>query len=189
MHAHLSLAQELDIHSLNTCHRHHSLYALLFAPLIENKEKERERERDKDSTYFSPPSGQTKVLAPPSPPNPNYQIHQYQYNNNNGTAPGSTFQSGRSVSPTTSERDPSKCGLLVIRVVEARGLTLPTGFDSTTLQKNHPHYGSPTNSSRESLQRKWWLPYAVLEFDKNEILIDALGGEMSNPVWQYRAHL
>ncbi|KAG0049386.1 hypothetical protein BGZ90_007356, partial [Linnemannia elongata] len=55
-------------------------------------------------------------------------------------------------------------------------------------QKNHPHYGSPTNSSRESLQRKWWLPYAVLEFDKNEVLIDALGGEMSNPVWQYRAH-
>ncbi|KAF8937000.1 AGC protein kinase Gad8 [Haplosporangium gracile] len=79
--------------------------------------------------------------------------------------------------------------MLVIRVVEARGLTLPTGFDSTIAsQKNHPHYGSPTNSSRESLQRKWWLPYAVLEFDKNEVLIDALSGEMSNPVWQYRAH-
>jgi serum/glucocorticoid-regulated kinase 2 len=41
------------------------------------------------------------------------------------------------------------------------------------------------------LQRKrfWWLPYVVLEFDKNEILIDALGGDLSNPVWNYRAQL
>ncbi|KAK3840583.1 MAG: kinase-like domain-containing protein [Linnemannia elongata] len=154
-----------------------------------NKEKEREKERDKDSAYFSPPSGQTKILSPPSPPSPNQQYHHHNSTNNNGngTAPASTFQNGRSVSPTSSI-DPSKSGMLVIRVVEARGLTLPTGFDSTMSQKNHPHYGSPTNSSRESLQRKWWLPYAVLEFDKNEVLIDALGGEMSNPVWQYRAH-
>jgi hypothetical protein len=45
--------------------------------------------------------------------------------------------------------------------------------------------------NRESLQRKrfWWLPYVVLEFDKNEILIDALGGDLSNPVWNYRAQL
>ena len=41
------------------------------------------------------------------------------------------------------------------------------------------------------MQRKryWWLPYVVLEFDKNEILIDALGGDLSNPVWNYRADL
>jgi len=45
--------------------------------------------------------------------------------------------------------------------------------------------------NRESLQRKrfWWLPYVVLEFDKNEILIDALGGDLSNPTWNYRAQL
>lgn len=29
----------------------------------------------------------------------------------------------------------------------------------------------------------------VLEFDKNEVLIDALGGDLSSPSWQYRAHL
>jgi len=41
------------------------------------------------------------------------------------------------------------------------------------------------------MQRKryWWLPYVVLEFDKNEILIDALGGDLSSPVWNYRADL
>lgn len=31
--------------------------------------------------------------------------------------------------------------------------------------------------------------YVVLEFDKNEVLIDALGGELDSPVWMFRAHL
>lgn len=30
--------------------------------------------------------------------------------------------------------------------------------------------------------------YVVLEFDKNEVLIDALGGELAAPVWMFRAH-
>ena len=51
--------------------------------------------------------------------------------------------------------------------------------------------GRRSTSNRESMQRKryWWLPYVVLEFDKNEILIDAMGGDLSNPVWNYRADL
>jgi serum/glucocorticoid-regulated kinase 2 len=46
-------------------------------------------------------------------------------------------------------------------------------------------------SNRESFQRhrSWWLPYVVLEFDKNEILIDAFGGDISSPIWNYRADL
>ena len=32
------------------------------------------------------------------------------------------------------------------------------------------------------------MPYVVLEFDKNEILIDALGGDLSTPVWMFKAH-
>ena len=41
------------------------------------------------------------------------------------------------------------------------------------------------------MQRKqyWWLPYVVLEFDKNEILVEALGGDLSKPEWNYRADL
>jgi len=35
----------------------------------------------------------------------------------------------------------------------------------------------------------WWLPYIVLEYDKNEVLVDALGGELDSPVWHYRARL
>jgi serum/glucocorticoid-regulated kinase 2 len=29
----------------------------------------------------------------------------------------------------------------------------------------------------------------VLEFDKNEVLIDALGGEIAAPVWMYQTNL
>lgn len=53
--------------------------------------------------------------------------------------------------------------------------------------------GAPTmtNNNRDSVQRKqqWWLPYVVLEFDKNEVLIDALGGDLAAPVWMYSATL
>ncbi|KAG8931274.1 hypothetical protein FRC01_001565 [Tulasnella sp. 417] len=46
------------------------------------------------------------------------------------------------------------------------------------------------SGNRDGLQRKvcWWLPYVVLEFDKNEVLIDALGGTIQEPVWMFRAH-
>ena len=46
-------------------------------------------------------------------------------------------------------------------------------------------------SNRESYQRKrnWWLPYIVLEFDNNQVLVDAMGGDLANPIWNYRAAL
>lgn len=71
---------------------------------------------------------------------------------------------------------------------EVRGITLPQGAKVPEsigpvpiLQRN----------KRDSFQRRqfWWLPYIVLEFDKNEVLIDAVGGETSNPVYNFRANL
>lgn len=49
--------------------------------------------------------------------------------------------------------------------------------------------GPGASKNRDSLQRKqlWWLPYVVLEFDKNEVLVDALGGDLNGPVWMYSA--
>ena len=39
--------------------------------------------------------------------------------------------------------------------------------------------------NRESLQRRrhWWLPYVVIDFDNNQIPIDALGGDLQSPTW------
>lgn len=85
-----------------------------------------------------------------------------------------------------------RSGVLTIRVVEARnlnppeGVPLPSGIRDAVEQAQ----AGMARGARESLQRKqmWWLPYVVLEFEKNEILIDALGGELNSPTWMFRAH-
>ena len=75
-----------------------------------------------------------------------------------------------------------------------RGLALPSGVPIPDVIHRALESVSTTKNilrNRESLQRRrfWWLPYVVLEFDKNEILIDALGGDLANPIWNYRANL
>lgn len=79
--------------------------------------------------------------------------------------------------------------------ISGRGLSLPPNATiPDVIAKALESAPSPTRrstSNRESMQRRryWWLPYVVLEFDKNEILIDALGGDLNSPVWNYRADL
>ncbi|KZP01329.1 Pkinase-domain-containing protein [Calocera viscosa TUFC12733] len=103
----------------------------------------------------------------------------------------------------------SRSGLLTVCVSQARGLSLPAGIplppavdkalrsqeaqvassvSAASVSKQQQQARSSKN--RESLQRKqvWWLPYVIIEFDKNEILLDALGGDISAPVWMYRTH-
>jgi serum/glucocorticoid-regulated kinase 2 len=47
-----------------------------------------------------------------------------------------------------------------------------------------------TSNSKDSVTRRcWFLPYVVLEFDKNAIMIDAVGGQMSSPSWVSQADL
>lgn len=75
-----------------------------------------------------------------------------------------------------------------------RGLTLPPGIHVPEVVQKALDAGAPprrSTSNRDSMQRKrnWWLPYVVLEFDKNEVLVDALGGDLSKPEWNYRADL
>ncbi|KAI9317060.1 kinase-like domain-containing protein [Dichotomocladium elegans] len=86
-----------------------------------------------------------------------------------------------------SHRTDPKSGVLLIRVCDARGLSLPSGASMPTAPPQQSH---PPARNRESLTRKqnWWLPYVVLEFDKNEILVDALAGDAANPIYHYRAN-
>ncbi|WRT64732.1 uncharacterized protein IL334_001666 [Kwoniella shivajii] len=111
----------------------------------------------------------------------------------------------RSTTPTPGNPHPdevarppvAKSGMLKIRVTAAKGLNLPQGVPvPTPIQaalsspsSNSPRVSTNLRGNRDSLQRKqvWWLPYVVLEFDKNEVLVDALGGDLSSPVWMYSA--
>lgn len=76
-----------------------------------------------------------------------------------------------------------------------RGLSLAPGVQvPEVIQKaleSSPPAPRRAASNRESYQRKrnWWLPYVVLEFDNNQVLVDAMGGDLSNPIWNYRAAL
>jgi serum/glucocorticoid-regulated kinase 2 len=77
-------------------------------------------------------------------------------------------------------------GLLLIRIVEARNLTIPVA----ALQQVQINVQNNSAASVQAAAGKaWWLPYVVLEFDRNELQIDALGGDLQNPVWKYRANL
>jgi serum/glucocorticoid-regulated kinase 2 len=82
--------------------------------------------------------------------------------------------------------------MLTIRIFSGRGLSLAPKVEVPDVIQKALDAAPPSRkstSNRESMQRKryWWLPYVVLEFDKNEVLIDAIGGDLSNPVWNYRA--
>ena len=65
----------------------------------------------------------------------------------------------------------------------------PSSSLSSSLSSSPRVQTNPIRNQRDSLQRKqvWWLPYVVLEFDKNEVLVDALGGDLASPVWMYSA--
>lgn len=77
----------------------------------------------------------------------------------------------------------------------ARGLALPAGTaipDVIHQALSAVPNGRRSMGKRDSMQRKrtWWLPYLVVEFDKNEVAVDALdGSDLANPVWNYRACL
>ncbi|KAA1073077.1 AGC protein kinase Gad8 [Puccinia graminis f. sp. tritici] len=98
----------------------------------------------------------------------------------------------------------SSPGTLVIRIVEATGLKLPEGTElperiQRALESDAANSSSVSGSvgpglnskasHRVSVHRKqkWWLPYCILTYDKNEILVDAVGGALENPGWMYRA--
>ncbi|KAH7911768.1 kinase-like domain-containing protein [Hygrophoropsis aurantiaca] len=84
-----------------------------------------------------------------------------------------------------------RSGMLSIRIFSGRGLSLAPGVQvPDVIQKAlNTTPSRRSTSNRESMQRKrnWWLPYIVLEFDNNQVLVDAIGGDLTNPVWNYRA--
>ena len=106
---------------------------------------------------------------------------------------GDTPTPSRPTTPRPADGTP-RSGLLTIKVLQGRNLTLPPGSILPPAIESALASGIPrnsTSSNRESVQRRrhWWLPYVVLEFDKTQIMIDSLGGDLSTPVWMYRAFL
>jgi len=117
----------------------------------------------------------------------------------------------RSTTPTPAypQGKPNpRSGLLAIRVLWAEGLSLPAGTtvppavqsalasqqakiaasvspSSVTQQRL-----AKTRGNRDSIQRTqcWWLPYLVMEYEVNQVLITPLGGDLQKPLYMYQAH-
>lgn len=99
--------------------------------------------------------------------------------------------------------------MLTIRVLWAENMAVPAGTSLpaavqaalTSQQAKVASAMSPNSvtqsrlaaskSKRDSVQRShcWWLPYLVMEFEVNQILITPLGGELEKPLYMYQAHL
>ncbi|KAJ7288262.1 kinase-like domain-containing protein [Mycena rebaudengoi] len=115
----------------------------------------------------------------------------------------------RSTTPTPGGKPSPRSGLLAIRVLWAEGLAVPAGTaipasvqaalssqqakvassvspSSVTQQR----LASKTRGNRDSIQRTqcWWLPYLVMEYEVNQVLITPLGGELEKPIFMYQAH-
>ena len=117
-------------------------------------------------------------------------------------------------SPPPSSLPPmSRTGLLTIRVLWAEDLSVPAGTatppavqaalssqqakvaaavsPSSVTQQRHLQKQANKRGNRDSVQRAqcWWLPYLVMEFDVNQVLITSLGGDIEKPLYMYQAHL
>ncbi|KAI3625836.1 hypothetical protein CBS9595_001197 [Malassezia furfur] len=77
--------------------------------------------------------------------------------------------------------DAAQSDLLAVSVVTARGLSLPSG-------KVLAEKSGDALQSKSLRERQTFLPYVVLEFDKNEVLILASSGDLSAPQWQFTAY-
>ncbi|KAG6857153.1 hypothetical protein H0H87_008723 [Tephrocybe sp. NHM501043] len=112
--------------------------------------------------------------------------------------------SARSTTPTPGNPDGKpefRSGVLTIRVLWAEGLRLPAGASlppavqatlvsqqaklaaSVSPSSVHQHRLAKSRGNRDSIQRTqcWWLPYLVMEYEVNQVLITPLGGDMEKP--------
>ncbi|KAK0544254.1 Serine/threonine-protein kinase [Tilletia horrida] len=117
----------------------------------------------------------------------------------------------RSVTPTPGHVPPragdgngsanlgGRSGLLAIKVVDAQNLALPPGdrlppaIERALRNAGNAPIPPPPVAQpgeRQSIQRRpiWYLPYLVLEFDRNEIVVDAIAGTINSPVWMSSNH-
>ncbi|PON31057.1 serine/threonine protein kinase-50, partial [Trichoderma gamsii] len=118
-------------------------------------------------------------------------------------ANGATTIEGLTQAPVVK---PPKPGILVLTLFEARGLSLPEEYQDV-IAAGHPtgahsagdalssvrqnasarpqstgsgFKGIPTNHGRVSTK---YMPYALVDFDKNQVFINSVDGNPENPVW------
>ncbi|KZS93668.1 Pkinase-domain-containing protein [Sistotremastrum niveocremeum HHB9708] len=104
--------------------------------------------------------------------------------------------------------EPPRTGMLSIRVIAAKNLSIPSSHSippsvqralssnigqavaSVSPSSIHQERLAKKHEKHPSFQRKnaWFMPYLVLEYEVNQVLVDSLGGsDLYNPVYMYQA--
>ena len=123
------------------------------------------------------------------------------------------MDTSRSATPTPRNPDGSRpqfrSGILAIHVNRAEGLELPPGVQIppgvqdalASAQAQAALSISPSSVTQQRLAKQrghkdsvqrigcWWLPYLVMEFEVNQIVLTPLGGDIKQPVYMYQATL
>lgn len=121
------------------------------------------------------------------------------------------MDTSRSTTPTPRNPDGSRpqfrSGILAIHVNRAEGLELPSGVQTppavqTAMRSTQAQAAlsvSPSSVTKQRLAKQrghkdsvqrigcWWLPYLVMEFEVNQIVLTPLGGDIKQPVYMYQA--
>lgn len=132
-----------------------------------------------------------------------------------GTSSLSTQEMDTSRSATPTPRNPDgsrpqfRSGILAIHVNRAEGLELPPAVQIPPAVQNALASSqaqavlsiSPSSVKQQRLAKQrghkdsvqrvgcWWLPYLVMEFEVNQIVLTPLGGGIKQPVYMYQATL
>jgi serum/glucocorticoid-regulated kinase 2 len=85
--------------------------------------------------------------------------------------------------PSGTDVPPAVQSALTSSEAKVAASVSPSSVAQQRVAKRHAH--------RESVQRVqcWWLPYLVMEFDVNQVLITPLGGDLNSPVYMYQTDL
>ncbi|KAG5440390.1 hypothetical protein PCK2_000523, partial [Pneumocystis canis] len=83
-----------------------------------------------------------------------------------------------------------KPGVLSVTVVEAVNLSLPPGISVSELSSSVERHSYAMDGKNQTQRRSLSFPYLVLEFDKNQVLVDALAGSSTicHPRWEYKVN-
>ncbi|KTW29626.1 uncharacterized protein T551_02242 [Pneumocystis jirovecii RU7] len=81
-------------------------------------------------------------------------------------------------------------GILSVTVLEAIDLSLPPGISSPEPVSSSERHSYAMDEKNESHGRSLSFPYLVLEFDRNQVLVDALAGSSTvcHPRWEYKVN-
>ncbi|KAI9137632.1 kinase-like domain-containing protein [Paraphysoderma sedebokerense] len=119
--------------------------------------------------------------------NTSFQNTSSSMNSDNSVEPATPISFASLSTPaTTDSNEKVPTGLLVIRVLECKELSVPNSISSKLNSSIIKTTFKPTPGQQQAYL--YYNPYLVLSYDKNEIVVNSVTGTTTNPHYKHRAH-